>query len=119
MNYAGSTIFSGNSGANSSQFVENNAVVAVGAPYEVSGEQGDFIDARLSANENFGSFQFRYKVVGLEKSSFEVFYSEKPVWALYATLGAVALAILSIIVGFFVCCCSKCCKKKPNPQETA
>ncbi len=119
MNHVDSYIFTGNSRANSSLFVTNNAEVAVGAPFEVPAELGAVVVVRLSANQTSGKFQFRYQVVGLEMSPFEAFYSDKPAWALYATLGAVAVAILLILIGFCVCCSkSACCKKQSKPQDS-
>ncbi len=99
-----SYIFLGNTRENATDFVEKNKEAAVGAPYEIPAELGAVIVARLSKNETDGKFQFRFQVVGQEMSNFELWFSKKEPWAIYATLGAVALVIVLIFIWFCVCC---------------
>lgn len=54
--------------------------------------------------------------MGQEMSNFELWFSKKEPWAIYATLAAVALVIVLIFIWFCVCC-AQACKKKPNPED--
>ena len=89
--------------------VDSSSTITVGAPTSVPVNTGAVVVAQLTKGLTSGSLQFRILVTNATPTSpFESFFSNKPVWQMYATIGAMGLVALFLIIGSLVWCCVCC-----------